>query len=156
MTSPILELKDIHLPPEPGVWPPSPVWLALIAASLILLIVAGLLSWRYIKRTRAKRTALKRLKQFTPKTCDLVMLNTLLKQAALNYFPRHQVASLSGIHWLTFLDQNQQKAINFQHNAQTWLVDMYRHPPRQVTQAELDWAKTWLNAALPPKGRNHA
>ncbi len=46
-TDPLAGLRDIHLPPEPGFWPPAPGWwlLALLVAGLLLAGALWLRRW---------------------------------------------------------------------------------------------------------------
>ena len=58
---PLSALRDIHLPPEPGFWPPAPGWWIL---ALILVLVASALAWwqrRAARRRRPQREALRAL-----------------------------------------------------------------------------------------------
>lgn len=110
---PLAALRDIHLPAEPGWWPPAPGWWLLSLLVLAVLTVATLylkkrharsLPWRWIKR----RLVL--LKARHAETADPVgvagELSTLLRHAALARYPREQVAGLTGERWLQFLDQS--------------------------------------------------
>lgn len=101
-----LPLRDIHLPPEIGLWPVAPGWWLLLGA-LLLVGFGTLLLIRQRQRRRYRRLALQSLAQVE---ClegqDLaVALSRLLRQAALCHFPRAEVAGLSGRAWLDFLDQ---------------------------------------------------
>lgn len=107
-----LQLRDIHLPPEPGWWPPAPGWW-LLALGLILALLAVVLLLRRWQRRRQRRQQLDTL-------CDFVWDNylshrsgsrlaeecsLLLRRAAIARFPRQDVASLHGEAWLAFLDR---------------------------------------------------
>ena len=58
---PLSALRDIHMPPEPGLWPPAPGWWLL--ALLLLLLAGGLAIWRSraARRSRPQREALRAL-----------------------------------------------------------------------------------------------
>jgi len=108
---PLAGLRDIHLPPAPGPWPPAPGWWLLVA-----LLIGGLLlgGWRFrvFHRRRAPaRAALAavrelhaRLENGAPDPTLAAELSTIMRRAALARYPRAEVASLSGTRWLEFLD----------------------------------------------------
>ena len=61
-----LQLRDIHLPADPGWWPPAPGWWLLAAVLVALLAWAVVFGWRRVQvrphrpRVLAPRAALER------------------------------------------------------------------------------------------------
>lgn len=113
------QLKDIH-PPEPiGWWPLAVGWYVLLAIITLLLITMALLVYRIYKRGDPKREALRLLKEYEQqylkeKNAPLISarISELLKRVALVYYPREQVASLTGEGWIVFLNQTS-KGVDF-------------------------------------------
>ncbi|MCE2572556.1 DUF4381 domain-containing protein [Motilimonas eburnea] len=143
---PDLGLHDIILPPPPSWWPPS-IWASLVALllliSCVLVAVAGV---RYFNKRKLQRLAIKHLNQQSNIT--LTELNTLLKQAALQYYPREQVASLHGQQWLDFLTQSSAHKANFSAEQTRWLTALYQQD--SLAQAsDIQLARIWLKHALP-------
>ncbi len=105
-----LTLRDIHLPDAVSWWPPAPGWWILLALCVVLVFSVWL--FRKIKKSRSVRVAaLKELELISEKfsrendTHQLVKsLSTLLRRICLSYFPRREVAGLTGEKWLVFLD----------------------------------------------------
>ena len=107
-----LQLKDIHLPGSPDFWPPAMGWWLLLA------IVVLTLFWMYSllkKRNRVRRRRRELLKTLggledklrkDANNETLAEVNTLLRQLAVNYYPRSEIASLTGGDWLHFLDRS--------------------------------------------------
>ena len=105
-----LQLQDIHLPGDASFWPPAPGWWLLLA----LLIAVAL--WAVIKlrnKARLRKQQELILSQLDALEADLkkhpsnetiAEINTLLRQLAVNYYPRDEIASLTGAQWLQFLD----------------------------------------------------
>ena len=107
-----LQLRDIHLPASPDIWPPAPGWW-LVATLLLFVIGWGLykyLVYRY--RQREIQAMIKKLQPIEqrllkkPDNETLAELNILLRRLALMHYPREQIASLNGKNWLEFLDQS--------------------------------------------------
>ncbi len=106
-----MQLEDIHLPPQPGFWPPAPGWW--IAAALLLLLLGAtavwLLRWRRRRREQQRiEAALRRLEQELrddPQQA-IIDINIFLRKMALTHFPETDVASLTGDAWLAFLDRS--------------------------------------------------
>jgi len=106
-----LPLRDIHMPDAVSWWPPAPGWWGLLGLILLLIIIVLVVrSWR--RRRRLRNSAVEELKRI----CDafdqhndalrLVReLSVLLRRIAISYFPRTDVASLTGDDWLRFLDK---------------------------------------------------
>lgn len=106
------QLKDIHLPPAPGVWPLAPGWYGLIAMVILALISVAWFSWRRQRANRYRKTALAELAQLEsaigqPDNVAPVVeqVAILLKRTALAAYPAHLVAGLTGEAWLAFLDK---------------------------------------------------
>ncbi len=110
--TPALQLRDIHLPPAPSLWPPAPGWWLLAA------LLLGLAAWAAVVFIRRRRVRLQRRRlvatlgdltarlerERSPDT--LMQIGLLLRQLALTKFPRERVAGLSGTAWLRFLDES--------------------------------------------------
>ena len=109
-SDPLSALRDIHLPPEPGLWPPAPGWWML--ALVLMLLVVALVWWRrsVARRRRPQREALRALAGLRDALAGGEAPHriasegaTLLRRFALAEFPRREVAGLSGSPWLEFL-----------------------------------------------------
>ncbi|MGL4826019.1 MAG: DUF4381 domain-containing protein [Vibrionaceae bacterium] len=143
-----LPLADLHLPPEPGIWPLAWGWWLVIISNVLILSISIYSIWRYRRRHLAQKQALQRLDD-----CKSIgQLNALLKQAALSYFPREQVASLTGVQWLKFLDSFLKRPL-FVPQQELWLTGSFSRATVSAKQLRLSKkiAKKWLLKALPPK-----
>jgi ABC-type transport system involved in Fe-S cluster assembly fused permease/ATPase subunit len=151
---PLAQLSDIHLPANVHGYLIAPGWW-LLAVIVLALIIYGLLKLRQamIKR-QAQKMALKQLSTAT----DISAMVALLKWAALQYFPRSQVAHLTGNAFKSFLiatlpPKHQQK---FTELSAEHFVSVYQSTAASTTEnktsAEFSSAaKLWLSHALPPK-----
>ena len=106
-----LQLLDIHLPAEPGWWPPAPGWWILAVLLLILLVWTTRFALRRYRLYRQRQRLLATLDALTRQPGDvtpetITKLSILLRRLALMRFPRQQVAALSGSEWLDFLDRS--------------------------------------------------
>lgn len=103
---PLAQLKDIITEPAPWSWPLSAnANLVLLALGVALgLALAGL--WRRRRHQRPLRGALREL-QALPATVTIADVSGLMKRTALCYYPREQVAALSGAEWTQWLAQHQ-------------------------------------------------
>lgn len=104
-----LPLRDIHLPPPPGLWPPAPGWW-LLTALCVVLGIAVFLFIRPARRLRYRRQALRQLAELEKDghlapDALLAALSALLRRAVLCAFDREVCAGLTGEAWLRFLDQ---------------------------------------------------
>lgn len=108
---PFAQLKDIHLPADPSVWPLAWGWWLLIVALFLLLLGALVLMLRQQRQRRFRRSVVAMLhdielphgEQDTPRYLSEV--SVLLRRVAVHSYPRMDVASLSGENWLRFLDE---------------------------------------------------
>ena len=110
--NPLVNLKDIHLPPPVSFWPPaSGRWI--IAVLLISsLFIGGLWFYRRHKMRKPKNEALRILKDLQilyqnsqDEVASLRNLSNLLRRTALTFYDNDEVASLQGSSWLEFLDK---------------------------------------------------
>ncbi len=111
-----LVLKDIHLATNPSFWPPAVGWWILLAVTLIALV--SLVKWlkttlnKKRQRDTQRKALLEKLslleKQLmkNPSNKAIADINTLLRQYAINYYPRAEISSLTGSDWLKFLDDS--------------------------------------------------
>ena len=106
MNAPV-QLRDIHLPPEPSWWPPAPGWWLL--ALLVVLAVTWCVRHFWRKR-RAQQRARALLAQFDQAASlvdhgeRLAAVSALMRRAALLHDPAS--ATLGGEAWLRFLDRD--------------------------------------------------
>ncbi len=107
---PLAELRDIHLPPDPGWWPPAPGWWVMMLSAVVVVVIVARVLQRRRRRARPRRFALRRLEVLGRQLdqggeLDWGAVSVLLRRAALVRYPRHEVAGLAGRDWLEFLDR---------------------------------------------------
>lgn len=148
------QLHDIVTAPAVSWWPPAKGWWLL--AALGILLIAGVSVWcyRYWRLRRAQRAALKQLTQLAQQAepATWAQLNLLLKQAALAYFDRAQIAALTGLQWQQFLLQQLPTAAQAQwHEALArWQQQALAGTSHTAEPAGFEFAKVWLKRGLPP------
>ncbi len=109
---PLAQLRDIHLPPDPALWPPAPGWWVLCLFLVVAVTLAIFWSARFIERHRPIRHARKLLQNIpvnvagNEKVAVLQQMSQLVRRFAVYRFGSQRVASLSGESWLVFLDQS--------------------------------------------------
>lgn len=107
-----LQLRDIHLPAEPGFWPPAPGWWLVAAMVFALLVWVGMKSREYYRIHRQRQRILRVLEQLESASGQsetpvfLAQISMLLRRLALMRFPRKDIAALTGDAWLEFLDSS--------------------------------------------------
>ncbi len=103
---PLTQLRDVILPPEPGLWPPAPGWWLLLVLAIIgmfgAIYLIRLTYWRLSEMPLADK--IDALAGLHPQQA-VVELSVLMRRIALTEFPRGSVAGLSGEAWLEFLDE---------------------------------------------------
>lgn len=106
-----LPLKDIHLPPAIGAWPPAPGWW--IGALVLIAAVAAISFFviRHRRRNAYRRAAVQVAKHFNEhfhqhqdKTQLAIDCSELLRRVAVTAYGT-QAAGISGTRWLKFLDE---------------------------------------------------
>ena len=110
--NPLVNLKDIHLPPPVSFWPPAPGWWILAVLLIISLYIGGMWFYRERNKKKPKTEALRILKNLQSlyhnsqdELVSLRNLSNLLRRTALTFYGNDAVASLQGSSWLEFLDK---------------------------------------------------
>ena len=110
--NPLVNLKDIHLPPPVSFWPPAPGWWILAVLLISFLFFGGVRFYRRHKKKKPKTEALRILKNLQilyensqDEVVSLRNLSNLLRRTALTFYDNDEVASLQGSSWLEFLDK---------------------------------------------------
>ena len=110
--NPLINLKDIHLPPPGSFWPPAPGWWILSVLLISSLFIGGVWFYRQHKKRRPKTEALRILKDLQilyqnsqDEVVSLRNLSNLIRRTALTFYDIDAVASLQGSSWLEFLDK---------------------------------------------------
>ncbi|PQJ84435.1 DUF4381 domain-containing protein [Aliivibrio sifiae] len=150
----VLPLADIHLPAAPS-WGLSLTGYGLIVCVLLLVIAIVWFIYRQRQKSVLKRLALQQLSQLTPQqTSDIARL---LKQAALSHFPRERIASLHGLAWWHFVEQQlpvkKQANVHFSSRAEMLELTLYGQQALSETNQQrfYDDVRYWLSHALPVK-----
>ncbi len=162
--NPDLPLRDIHLPPEVGLWPLAPGWWVVLC--LLLLAVAALVWW-WRKRqplteppVRVQVSALRELERIERTYRDqphvLVReLSVLLRRIAISLYGRRRVAGLTGMTWLQFLDR-QSGSLAFSQRFQRALTELpYRPQGEADTAALVQEVRQWLRSQQQDGGAKH-
>ncbi len=147
--NPLADLHDIHLPSAVSAWPPGPAYYACLAI-LIILLLLYLKKLQLKKQTAPKREALTRLNTIKMDYLahhnakeSAAAVNALLKQLALLYYPRIDVASLHGEAWITFLETHS-KQIDFKSVENSLLNTPFNPHAKEDLTPLLDAANAWI------------
>lgn len=157
-----LQLKDIHLPGDPNVWPLALGWWLLIGLALILLVMLFLKTRKYLAIRHHKKMLCdeyndleKKLTQSPDKNL-IVETNILLRRLALAYYPEKNIASLTGGDWLNFLDISG-KTQDFSRGAGRILIDApYRSGQLENYNGDefIPLIRNWVNQTIRTKVNN--
>lgn len=146
-----LPLRDIHLPPEIGMWPPALGWWILAA----VLLIALYLLIRHWQRRQPKyrkqivQPALSELQRIEQEYADdpaemIRQLSILLRRSAISLHGRYKTAGLTGKDWLHFLDQQQHGEVFTQRFAAMITEQPYRPQLSGDASALATVVRDWL------------
>ena len=112
-TNPLDQLRDIHMPPEPEAWPPSPGWWATLITVVILFFIGRKIWQTWQRHRRDKRFVSearkiladieRRFEGGMPPEPLASELSVLVRRVFLTLFNRRHVAGLHGDEWLAML-----------------------------------------------------
>ena len=124
-SDPLSQLKDIHLPDAPGLWPIAPGWWILMILLISLIAATIYLVIYYYRKNRYRKLATLQAKiiinqfllnqQVDNKTsADKLYIEqaiSLLKQVSLHRYPNDHIAALSASQCLHQLNQHCKKPV---------------------------------------------
>ena len=109
--NPLAKLRDIHLPEPISLWPSTIAWWILAGLFLVIVGYSIFLYTQRINKYTYRNEALQHLKAIETQYVSnadyhqLVNdLSELMRRICLSLFPRKEVAGLTGLKWLKFLD----------------------------------------------------
>ena len=151
---PLAALANIHLPAEPGLWPPAPGWWLL--ALVVVILLTSLVIWFYHrKKLRAPLvTALQEVDQLNKLLSGSILvqqLNQLLRRAA-RIQHGDAAAALAPQAWAEFLHQHAPADLAADHDSQVW--QQLAHAAYQPLEIErsgeiVALTRAWLRSNLP-------
>lgn len=147
----LAQLRDIHLPADPGMWPPAPGWwvvAALLAALLGVVVLRVVRRWhhaRFERRVLAELTALETRATGAELAAEV---SALLKRVALRRFPRREVAPLTGLAWLAFLDRTGGDGRFSDGPGRVLSFAPFAPRPEVDGPALIDLGRTWIRSNL--------
>lgn len=147
---PLAQLKDISTPEQISQFPIALGWWLLLALLLLSLLTFFLKLKQYKKVRKNQRKA---IAQITKNTEKLETMR-ILKWAAMAYFPRHEVASLSGNDFSTYLAEKlpiNDKDKFIKQTKDHWQSLYQKNSDEQIAEEFNQAAVLWLNKALPPR-----
>lgn len=154
--TPDLPLRDIHLPTAVSWWPPAPGWwivLGLCLLALLLLVWLIKHSQKIIFQDEARKEfeqLLQGYKQHADRPQLLRDINALLRRTVLSYYPRKNVAGLTGKVWIEQLHSLSGTDI-FDPQTQILLTQAaYMATPPEDLQPLIEQLKSWIEK-LPRK-----
>ncbi|MCC2644287.1 MAG: hypothetical protein K0R94_65 [Burkholderiales bacterium] len=143
------QMKNVHQPAGISIFPIAIGWYILLI--LILVIICGLLWWRFIKNKYKKRkTQIYTLLSEIEKSGSNEMLSDvsiLIKRVAIMKFPGVAVHTLFGEKWLEFLDRTG-KTNNFTIGDGRYLLDIYQNRKIENPDGFFACVRQWLGTVL--------
>ncbi len=113
-----LPLRDIHLPPEIGFWPPALGWWLLAFSILLLLAWWVHRMWRQSTGSgnQLLSPAWRELERIETHYRDdqaalIKALSVLLRRVAMTHYGRSKTAGLTGDAWLQLLDEGKHRGV---------------------------------------------
>lgn len=145
MPTPNNPFEQIIIPQEiPSAWPPAPIYWVLLVAVIALLSLTVFLIKQQIKKKKIVKLAHFYLSNLQKEKASFVKLNQLFKAICLQYYPRAQVASLTGKEWFIFIQQHntQQETVLFK-DQDTFCQRLYQQDSL-CTEDDFEAAKQWI------------
>jgi len=158
-----LQLRDIHFPGSPDLWPLALGWWLLLTVILFFLFWLAMEARQHIRKKKHNQILFEKFEVLAkklrkqPDNAVLAEINILLRQLAITHYPRAEIASLTGGDWLHFLDKSG-KTQGFSRGAGRILMDApYRSDNLRNLNTEefIPLIRGWIknNLKKPPKSR---
>lgn len=145
------DFNEVVSPPAIDWLPQTPGWYLVAAALLVILGRRLARRARHWYHNRYRSEALRRLRAAENAENAVVEINRLLKLAAMEAFPREQVASLSGTAWTGFLNSQCDSPPFDEHECKLLEDTVYRTASvdadarSRLLRASLDWVTQHKN-----------
>lgn len=145
-----LPLRDIHLPTEPGLWPPAPGWW--IVATILLLVLLGLALGYHRYRQRHKKwhqihqlwLSIQQDFQSHGDAAQLARdLSNLLRRFTRHELNNPEAAGLAGDQWIAFLNNDLPEPV-FEPLAKTLNSGLYQPQYEYATEPLLQAVHQFL------------
>lgn len=146
------QLQDIQPPQDIGYWPLAWGWWLLILCTIALIVLLTIASYRLIQQRKAKKQALKLLKNIEATTSPIETvqhINSVLKRVMLAYCPREEVATLTGEKWAVYLNRLGHKSVPI--SAELTQLAYQANCSKEQAEQYLQQAKNWITKSLPLK-----
>ncbi|MCW8876398.1 MAG: DUF4381 domain-containing protein [Kangiellaceae bacterium] len=146
--NPLDQLRDIHLPEQIDTIQLAPGWwflFGVIFFSLLFFIYKQLKKKQALRLLKPARKELDEIASLPANANSIALLSALMKRICLVYYPRKEVASLSGHSWVKFLNQ-QNLSIHFDSQQEELLSRILYQKDAQV--ASQDWQDFIAKCAL--------
>lgn len=153
---PLANLQDIQLPEQIHNYPIALGWWILIMSIIALIIFITLKILKHKKKAKLQQQAITQLLSNEPNIENTL---TILKWAALQYFPRQEIANLYGKSFQLFLTKQlpQKYKSEFEQLCANTLENRYQTSlNNDDIQNTHNAALLWLKQALPPKEFKHS
>ncbi|WNM61132.1 DUF4381 domain-containing protein [Candidatus Nitrospira neomarina] len=159
-SSPLQDLRDVHLPPPISLWPPAPGWWITVG-----LVIMAVMLFLWILRNRRRKQSwrlamneLSAIKQHYDTHRDdqwlIQRLSIMIRRYAIASFPRTEVAGLAGISWLQFLDRSG-RTNQFTDGVGRLFSSGPYQQQTAVSAAELvPLVEQWIRQVTPPTGKS--
>ncbi|MBL4584922.1 MAG: DUF4381 domain-containing protein [Pseudomonadales bacterium] len=150
---PLSQLKDIHLPDAPGLWPLAPGWWVL--AIVVIAVVAAavffaLRYWRnnqYRKAAALEADALLQAYSQNPEQASsrhIEQAMALLKRVARHRYPNESISTLNGAQCLMTLNQHCKNPVFTEAICQQIEQSLYAPQPTVEIHSFHPMMKTWI------------
>lgn len=137
--NPLDKLRDIHLPDQIDTFQLAPGWwfvLFLIFCAIIFLLYKNLQKRKALAMLKPLAEEISLLRAQAASAESLAKLSELYKRVTLMYYPKKQVASLSGKQWLDFI--NKQVPDLQLSEKQTYILSSFAYQKSPEIEPE-DW-----------------
>ncbi|MGJ8693642.1 MAG: DUF4381 domain-containing protein [Thalassotalea sp.] len=148
---PLAQLADIQTPEQISQFPMAIGWWLLLALMIIVFTLILLALRKNIKLKKVQKLAIKNL---SAPALSITDTTAIIKWAAMFYFPRHEVAKLSGeklAHYLSAKLPQSRQQIFLDNTLAIWQQQYQKSQTDESNLVFTQHCLVWLKHALPPK-----
>ena len=138
-----IPIRDLHLPEAIGWWPLAPGWWIVISLALLAMFMLFRLWYRSYSHGAARRHALRQLEAYSKDYLAHgngvtfgTQLSELVRRTMLAYAPRSEVAGLTGVEWLAWLDRDLDRSHFADGDGRPLIEWPYRDPDSKFDKSD--------------------